>query len=85
MLTKEFTGASVLGYVLSGNEMFEDTKWQAEATKRRTDNTMANGIRTTSFDIYVFITMTGSMPLLRLSVPEGIIRPVDSVRPGLLL
>ena len=70
MLTKEFTGASVLGYVLSGNEMFEDTKWQAEATKRRTDNTMANGIRTTSFDIYVFITMTGSMPLLRLLVPE---------------
>ena len=32
-----------------------------------------------------FITMTGSMPLLRLLVPEGIIRPVDSVRRGLLL
>ena len=64
MLTKEFTGASVLGYSLSGNEMFEDTKRQAETINRRTDNTMANGIRTTCFDIYVFITLTGSMPLL---------------------
>jgi len=44
--------------------MFENTKWQAEAINRRTDNAMANGIRTTSFDIYVFITITGSMPLL---------------------
>ena len=64
MLTKEFTGASALGYSLSGNEMFEDTKWQAETINRRTDNTMANEIRTTCFDIYVFITMTGSILLL---------------------
>ena len=41
MLTKEFTGASALGYSLSGNEMFEDTKRQAETINRRTDNTMA--------------------------------------------
>jgi hypothetical protein len=34
MLTKEFTGASVLGYSLSGNEMFEDTKRQAETINR---------------------------------------------------
>ena len=64
MLTTEFTGASALGYVHSGNERFEDICWQAEAINRMTDNTMANGLRTTSFDIYVFITITGSMPLL---------------------
>lgn len=65
--------------------MFEDNKWHVhvEAIDRRTDNTMADGIMTTSFDIYVcnyhwFDAST------RLVFPGGIIRPVDSVRHALL-